>query len=446
MTTDGSGTFKHPTTLVMYAPSCADTLIKHQISLDLIPPLPYMIGFLYDWETYPKLIWFDEKVGSSLNDRFKGSQCLTVLYFAKGAEYSTPTSTWSTDSGTTFRDWSWDQLKYQTKILNKLKFDVEVKIIGPYENAKQDFELKKNDEKIITAYASLHVHVLSAETGKQVAFFILDGVSEFTIPDVPEEDVTEVEKIEKAQKVQSALNDDLWMLARAWSKNVKQPLHLPHFTPTGYEVRDIPTEAYNRLLNFYKEERGKRSVEPMARSLVNQREVDCYMLRVPQEIWATVAPTVQEILENWCRPKLSLKVTNVYGIRIYETGNNLRMHTDRIATHVISAILRIAQDEDSEGWPLEVITPEGRRLNVTLAPGKMLLYESATLIHGRPSPFKGKGFANAFMHFMPVSGWGYSDDFENHFIRGVPDDLPYFPLNEPEWFWKKHGKFVKDEL
>jgi prolyl 4-hydroxylase len=36
-----------------------------------------------------------------------------------------------------------------------------------------------------------------------------------------------------------------------------------------------------------------------------------------------------------------------------------------------------------------------------MEPGDMVFYESATCVHGRPTPLKGKYFANAFIHYKP---------------------------------------------
>jgi prolyl 4-hydroxylase len=37
-----------------------------------------------------------------------------------------------------------------------------------------------------------------------------------------------------------------------------------------------------------------------------------------------------------------------------------------------------------------------------MAPGDMVLYESHSVIHGRPFPLNGKFYANVFVHFEPV--------------------------------------------
>lgn len=66
-----------------------------------------------------------------------------------------------------------------------------------------------------------------------------------------------------------------------------------------------------------------------------------------------------------------------------------------------SAIINIDQDVD-EPWPLEVYGHDGKATNVTMEPGDMVLYESHSVIHGRPFPLNGKFYANVFVHFEPV--------------------------------------------
>ena len=42
-------------------------------------------------------------------------------------------------------------------------------------------------------------------------------------------------------------------------------------------------------------------------------------------------------------------------------------------------------------------------------PGEIILYESASVIHGRPEVFKGDLFANIFVHYAPLDGWTITD-------------------------------------
>ena len=84
-------------------------------------------------------------------------------------------------------------------------------------------------------------------------------------------------------------------------------------------------------------------------------------------------------------------------------------HVDRFTTHVISAILNVAQDV-REDWPLYIKDNKGEDHAVTIKPGEMLWYESARLVHGRPKPLNGDFFDNLFIHFKPVGDW-YEEPF-----------------------------------
>ena len=54
---------------------------------------------------------------------------------------------------------------------------------------------------------------------------------------------------------------------------------------------------------------------------------------------------------------------------------------------------------------LKTLDHDGKLHAVNMKPGDLLLYESAKLLHGRPTPFDGDFYANIFVHYMPESGW-----------------------------------------
>jgi hypothetical protein len=45
---------------------------------------------------------------------------------------------------------------------------------------------------------------------------------------------------------------------------------------------------------------------------------------------------------------------------------------------------------------------DGNAHNITMEPGDLVLYESHSVIHGRPFPFEGDYYANIFVHFEPT--------------------------------------------
>ena len=107
----------------------------------------------------------------------------------------------------------------------------------------------------------------------------------------------------------------------------------------------------------------------------------------------------KDILQQWTGVQLS--PTSLYGIRIYTDGAVLAPHVDRNPL-VISAIINVAQDV-KEDWPLEVIGHDGKAYNITMELGDMILYESHSVIHGRPFPLNGQFYANVFCHFEPLA-------------------------------------------
>ena len=111
---------------------------------------------------------------------------------------------------------------------------------------------------------------------------------------------------------------------------------------------------------------------------------------------------LQPLAERWSGVRL--EHTSTYGIRRYTDGSWLISHTDRFRTHVISAILNIGQAVRRD-WPLFILDNEGRGHRVILAPGEMVWYESARLLHGRPELLEGDHYDNLFIHYRPTQLW-----------------------------------------
>jgi prolyl 4-hydroxylase len=114
-----------------------------------------------------------------------------------------------------------------------------------------------------------------------------------------------------------------------------------------------------------------------------------------------IIKSVQDLLESWTNQRLVL--TSAYGIRLYNEGSILAPHVDRLPL-VSSAIINVFQRNVTEPWMLEVIGHDGIAQNLTSKPGEIILYESASVIHGRPYPLKGEGaqYGSLFVHFEPL--------------------------------------------
>ncbi|CAJ1959155.1 unnamed protein product [Cylindrotheca closterium] len=201
--------------------------------------------------------------------------------------------------------------------------------------------------------------------------------------------------------------------------NLNQPRMMENYTHAGFAKLDIPQNVQTILQDFWEankdwETQAKNEVWDPSNTYVNHWESPTKILDLtstsvnnplsPKQKWELVRG-VQKVLEAWTKSPLVL--TSLYGIRIYQEGSILAPHVDRLPL-VSSAILHIASSfdpndkDEEEPWILEVIGHNGQAQNLTMQPGEMVLYESHSVIHGRPYPLKGKFYANLFVHFEPL--------------------------------------------
>jgi len=137
-----------------------------------------------------------------------------------------------------------------------------------------------------------------------------------------------------------------------------------------------------------------------------------------------------------------LKESSLYGIRVYKENSILATHVDRMPL-ISSCIINVAQDVE-EDWPIEVIGHDGKAHNITMEPGDMVLYESHSVLHGRPFALKGKFYANVFIHFEPLEP--YAEQQQG--TTGHPDDLPLYIQEgsvEAKYWREDHPNFRRSK-
>jgi prolyl 4-hydroxylase len=176
--------------------------------------------------------------------------------------------------------------------------------------------------------------------------------------------------------------------------------YLPCYTPVGFARRAMPPGLHQRLLDYYRAHRHA----PMRELTVTGVETDdggdgSELVPLPDVLRREIHAALQPICEAWCGEPL--EPTAVYGLRVYHHGARLQPHRDRIATHIISAILNIDQETNTD-WPLEIDDHVYRSHRLVLKPGEMVLYEGGRLRHGRPEPLDGASFCNVFVHYRPT--------------------------------------------
>lgn len=174
--------------------------------------------------------------------------------------------------------------------------------------------------------------------------------------------------------------------------NALQPSLMENITAIGYAKMKTPTTTQQILKSYLERFEGNLEYEEWwTQTHTNHwdRTPDSHdiQLFMPLADRQTIQREVQDVLEQWCG--VSLTFTSMYGLRIYREGAVLAPHVDRLPL-VISAILNVDQEmeEGLQDWPLEVIGRDGFSVNLTLQPGEMVLYESHSIIHGRPYPLE----------------------------------------------------------
>ena len=207
--------------------------------------------------------------------------------------------------------------------------------------------------------------------------------------------------------------------------SLDQPAHQHNYTEVGFKKLKAPDELYKPLKDFYESNKAKRKLEmwPRGNTYVNNWHTPTYMVNLEDPRFQPEGYTlkeqtwnhVQPIIEEWTGMKL--KPSSLYGVRIYENEAVLATHVDRLPL-VSSCIIQIDQDID-EPWPIEVIAHNGKAYNVTMKPGEMVLYESHTVLHGRPFPMKGRSYANVFVHFIPENHERLNNIEQRDIARGL---------------------------
>lgn len=204
--------------------------------------------------------------------------------------------------------------------------------------------------------------------------------------------------------------------------NLLQPSAMQNYTHAGYAKVPTPQVVQDMLTSVWKDHHQEQTRELWDRgnTYVNHWESPTYMVdwetHLSKSQKQNLVKQLQSVLEAWTQQ--SLVVTSVYGIRVYKEGSILAPHVDRLPL-VSSAIINVAQDVQ-EPWMLQVIGHDGKARNITMKPGEMILYESHSIIHGRPFRLNGNYYANAFVHFEPL---GHTLRHSQAGAYGATDDV-----------------------
>lgn len=187
--------------------------------------------------------------------------------------------------------------------------------------------------------------------------------------------------------------------------NYVQPQLVRAVTTDGFLHTRLPENTFKWLRKWYDLNKiDNNMVEHSVGPCMNQHVAVSVMTHLPQNLKEKLSKDVAPLLKDWYGGELDL--TAIYGVRKYVDRSVLRMHVDTVNTHVVSAIINVDQGVN-EDWPLLILDHYDNEHSVIMKPGDMLLYESAKLLHGRPTVFNGEHYDNIFIHYKPKRGWNY---------------------------------------
>jgi len=216
----------------------------------------------------------------------------------------------------------------------------------------------------------------------------------------------------------------------------------------GFKKIKAPDDVFNLIKSFWEQNHEKQEPEEWfaGNTYTNHWESPTNMVSIENNalrgggtiLKSKIWDLAKETLQQWTGQRLV--PSSLYGIRVYTEGSVLATHVDRMPL-ISSAIINVAQDVD-EPWPIEVYGHDGKVHNITMEPGDMVLYESHSILHGRPFPLKGRFYANIFIHFEPTGHALYENTNQTQHDRERDAGIPVYVLEDSEEAqrWRKQNK------
>lgn len=206
--------------------------------------------------------------------------------------------------------------------------------------------------------------------------------------------------------------------------NLQQPKSMHNYTEFGFKIlpaAQTDPQVARMLQDFWNQHKEHWTPEiwPDGNTYVNHWSSPTFMVSVDHydmslrgshvNFHPILWQAAKDAISKWIPDVEEWVECSMYGIRVYTEGAVLNSHVDRLP-QVISIVINVAQESD-QPWPLEMIGHDGIAHNVTLQPGDWLLYESHSIIHGRPFALQGNYYANLFLHLEPK---GHSQIHHQH--------------------------------
>mmetsp|Transcript_17860 Transcript_17860/g.23532 ORF Transcript_17860/g.23532 Transcript_17860/m.23532 type:complete len:448 (-) Transcript_17860:247-1590(-) len=338
------------------------------------------------------------------------NHCAALLNFQKGSRIDQFSSFFEVDekSQTT---WLAQMQRFDVIYHNNFPHDVNVFWYEEGKNEHQVNTLGPGENALMGTHLG-HLFTVRSQQGQLLTWFVANGPGDIYLDHDPQqhecyEDIDSSITGQACENVEDILYEfamSLWYNKRQ-ELNAYQPRLVPEMTETGFEKHRLPEETFIWLRDYYTFGKRKKIEEGPVGPCLNQHVSPTYMIHLTPSQKQRLNREIEPMLADWSK-RNDLVQTSIYGIREYTNGSVLRMHVDTVNTHVISAIINVAQSPGAV-WPLQILDHDGNLHEVPMEPGDIVYYESARLLHGREKPLEGEYYANCFIHYKPQSDWDF---------------------------------------
>lgn len=253
-------------------------------------------------------------------------------------------------------------------------------------STKSELYIKKPEKYVIPKNFKNHITKPEENQRKYYPRFSKKGYKLINISDKLYKDILKFFKNNYKHKKP----EKSWVISKDQNEDGKPNLFITNISMNKSLVKNINNYVENELNKWIKEE-GSTTWN-------RKHQIDDY---------GDTRPLINKNTEDIDNINtLPLTHTSTYGIRTYGPGNKLAVHLDKGSTHILSAIIFVNKSSNLKNWAIDVKGFEDKEFKPIYMNERnnLLLYESATVFHGRTTNNTLDSYSNLYVHFKP-NGW-----------------------------------------
>lgn len=236
----------------------------------------------------PNQTWFKVTPNENIAEFYNLRESPTFVFFKRGHHIDDKPIIWNSFSDEPIFHWVWSMVACTVKVVNQMNTIIRIQTHGyGIYHETQIFELLPNEEITIVTYQSFYVTATKVEGGEFLDGWILKNehqtiiVNKMKFRDLTERQWLEAADDDEIENEKTVMKQN-WVQAIRELKNLKQPQLVPQYTAKGYDIRRIPTDIWESLKAFWRQNKDVRTAEYWTSDTVqiNQKEIRCTYLNL----------------------------------------------------------------------------------------------------------------------------------------------------------------------